>query len=47
MPSWLQGFATYQPVSQVASAARGLMIGWPTDPTPAHGDLRRVGIGRS
>jgi ABC transporter DrrB family efflux protein len=30
MPSWLQGFATYQPVSQVASAARGLMIGWPT-----------------
>jgi ABC-2 type transport system permease protein len=30
MPSWLQGFATYQPVSQVASSARGLMIGWPT-----------------
>ena len=30
MPSWLRGFATYQPVSQVASAARGLMIGWPT-----------------
>jgi len=26
MPSWLQGFATYQPVSQVANAVRGLMI---------------------
>jgi ABC-2 type transport system permease protein/oleandomycin transport system permease protein len=26
MPSWLQGFATYQPVSQVANAARVLMI---------------------
>ena len=26
MPSWLQGFATYQPVSQVANAARALMI---------------------
>ena len=38
MPSWLQGFATYQPVSQVASAARGLMIGWPTHP-PAPGAL--------
>jgi ABC transporter DrrB family efflux protein len=26
MPSWLQGFATYQPVSQVANAVRALMI---------------------
>jgi ABC-type multidrug transport system permease subunit len=29
MPSWLQGFATNQPVSQVANAARHLMIGYP------------------
>lgn len=29
MPSWLQGFATYQPVSQVTNAARGLMNGVP------------------
>jgi ABC transporter DrrB family efflux protein len=26
MPSWLQGFATYQPVSEVAAAVRHLMI---------------------
>lgn len=25
MPSWLQGFATYQPVSEIAELARGLM----------------------
>jgi ABC transporter DrrB family efflux protein len=30
MPSWLQGYATYQPVSVTASAVRGLMIGGPT-----------------
>jgi len=30
MPSWLQGFATYQPVSAVASAVRALCIGGPT-----------------
>lgn len=27
MPSWLQGFATYQPVSVVINAVRGLMLG--------------------
>ncbi len=27
MPSWLQGFATYQPVSVTVSACRALMIG--------------------
>jgi ABC transporter DrrB family efflux protein len=27
MPSWLQGFAEHQPVTAVANAARGLMIG--------------------
>ena len=27
MPSWLQGFATHQPVSVVVNAARGLMVG--------------------
>jgi ABC-2 type transport system permease protein/oleandomycin transport system permease protein len=29
MPGWLQGFATYQPVSQVIYAVRSLMIGSP------------------
>lgn len=29
MPSWLQGFATYQPVSEVTDAVRGLMNGTP------------------
>ena len=29
MPSWLQGFATYQPVSQVTDAVRGLMDAQP------------------
>jgi len=27
MPSWLQGFATHQPLSVVVNAARGLMVG--------------------
>jgi len=30
MPSWLQGFATYQPVSVTATAVRALMIGGAT-----------------
>ena len=30
MPSWLQGFATNQPVSQTTDAVRGLMLGEPT-----------------
>jgi ABC-2 type transport system permease protein/oleandomycin transport system permease protein len=30
MPSWLQGFATYQPFSVTISACRALMIGGPT-----------------
>ncbi|HEY1466377.1 MAG TPA: ABC transporter permease [Acidimicrobiales bacterium] len=30
MPDWLRGFATYQPVSVVVAACRGLMIGGPT-----------------
>ncbi len=30
LPSWLQGFATYQPVSVTVSACRALMIGGPT-----------------
>ncbi|MGH3577984.1 MAG: ABC transporter permease, partial [Mycobacterium sp.] len=30
MPGWLQGFATYQPVSVTISACRGLMLGGPT-----------------
>jgi ABC transporter DrrB family efflux protein len=29
MPSWLQGFASNQPVSLVADTVRNLMIGWP------------------
>ena len=30
MPTWLQGFATHQPVSVTASAVRGLMEGGAT-----------------
>jgi ABC-2 type transport system permease protein/oleandomycin transport system permease protein len=30
MPSWLQGWATYQPVSATAQAVRGLMLGGET-----------------
>jgi ABC-2 type transport system permease protein/oleandomycin transport system permease protein len=30
MPKWLQGFATYQPVSVTISACRALMLGGPT-----------------
>ncbi|MDA8290494.1 MAG: ABC transporter permease [Actinomycetota bacterium] len=30
MPSWLQGFATHQPVSVVVNTARALMLGGPT-----------------
>jgi ABC-2 type transport system permease protein/oleandomycin transport system permease protein len=30
MPGWLQGFAKYQPVSDAATAVRGLMLGTPT-----------------
>jgi ABC transporter DrrB family efflux protein len=30
MPGWLQGYAKYQPVSEVVDATRSLMIGGPT-----------------
>lgn len=30
MPGWLQGFARHQPVSVIVDAARGLMVGGPT-----------------
>jgi ABC transporter DrrB family efflux protein len=33
MPSWLQGFATYQPVSVVVNASRYLMVGYPPSAT--------------
>ncbi|MHB8247137.1 MAG: ABC transporter permease [Acidimicrobiales bacterium] len=31
MPGWLQGFAKYQPVSEVIDAVRGLMVGGVSD----------------
>jgi ABC-2 type transport system permease protein/oleandomycin transport system permease protein len=31
MPGWLQGFATYQPVSETVAAARALMVGGPAE----------------
>jgi len=43
MPSWLQGFATYQPVSQVATAVRGLMLGLPRGSSVLHSVLYGVG----
>ncbi|WP_328771896.1 ABC transporter permease [Streptomyces sp. NBC_00286] len=33
MPSWLQGFATHQPVTQVIEAVRGLLLGQPVGST--------------
>ena len=45
MPSWLQGFATYQPVSVVITACRALMIGGPTvDARAGRRSLWCVGI---
>jgi ABC-2 type transport system permease protein/oleandomycin transport system permease protein len=38
MPSWLQGFATYQPVSETTKAVRGLMSGTP------HGDATWISL---
>jgi ABC-2 type transport system permease protein/oleandomycin transport system permease protein len=37
MPSWLQGFATHQPVSVVINAARSLILG--DTATPAQREL--------
>ncbi len=49
MPSWLQGFATYQPVSVTVTACRALMIGGPTAtlgrPVGAVGDRDHRGHG--
>lgn len=39
MPGWLQGFATYQPVTIVINAARSLMLG-----PEATADLREAGV---
>jgi ABC-2 type transport system permease protein/oleandomycin transport system permease protein len=39
MPSWLQGFAENQPVSQAAHAVRGLMLGTP------HGNASWITLG--
>jgi ABC-type multidrug transport system permease subunit len=43
MPSWLRGFATYQPVSQVATAVRGLMLGLPRGASVLHALLWAIG----
>jgi ABC-2 type transport system permease protein/oleandomycin transport system permease protein len=44
MPSWLQGFATYQPVSVTVSACRALMIGGPTASWVIQSVLWSVGL---
>lgn len=44
MPSWLQGFATYQPVSQTAFAVRGLMLGTAHNGTTLNAVLWAVGF---
>jgi ABC-2 type transport system permease protein/oleandomycin transport system permease protein len=44
MPSWLQGFAKYQPVSVTASAARALSLGGPTASWVIQSILWSVGI---
>ncbi len=44
MPSWLQGFATYQPVSVTVSACRALMIGGPTASWVAQSAAWSIGL---
>ncbi len=44
MPGWLQGFATYQPVSVTVSACRALMIGGPTASWVLQSVLWSVGL---
>jgi ABC-2 type transport system permease protein/oleandomycin transport system permease protein len=44
MPSWLQGFATYQPVSVTVTACRALMIGGPTASWVIQSVLWAIGI---
>ncbi len=44
MPSWLQGFATYQPVSVTVTACRALMIGGPTASWVAQSVLWAIAI---
>ena len=44
MPSWLQGFAKYQPVSVTASAVRALCIGGPTASWVVQSILWSIGI---
>jgi ABC-2 type transport system permease protein/oleandomycin transport system permease protein len=44
MPGWLQGFATYQPVSVTISACRALMLGGPTAKWVVQSLLWAVGL---
>jgi ABC transporter DrrB family efflux protein len=44
MPGWLQGFATYQPVSVTVSACRALMLGGPTATWVIQAVLWTVGL---
>ena len=44
MPSWLQGFATYQPVSVTVTACRALMLGGPTATWVIQSVLWAVGL---
>jgi len=44
MPSWLQGFAKYQPVSVTASAVRALVLGLPARSWVTQSILWSVGI---
>ncbi len=44
MPTWLRGFATYQPVSVLVTSCRALMIGGPTSHWVIQALLWTVGI---
>ena len=44
MPSWLQGFATYQPVSVTITACRALMVGGSTAPWVVRTILWTIGL---
>jgi len=42
MPSWLQGFATHQPVSVTVTAVRGLLVGGPAANTLARNVIQSL-----
>jgi ABC-2 type transport system permease protein len=44
MPTWLHGFATYQPVTPVIETLRGLLLGLPVGASPLRAVAWCLGI---